>query len=443
MMSSRTRKQSGRAHVSLYVRARTVPLSVLTGLVGLMLAPAAGIAGSQVRMGPAAGAPGTFVVLDGTGFPASRPVRVGLAGHRSRPVRASSAGTYHARVTVPARRRGWVTIVSRSGRTRVVNRYFATGPAGAPLVVEFASPNGRLRVVSTDLVPGAALRMQGMGFAARERLRISWVGLRPTVRSDRRGRFAAALTVPPGATPGSWPFRLVGARARIAFRLDIHAPAPPPPPAPAAPAPAAPPPPPPAPTPLSPNLVALWHMDETSGTVMRDSVGGHNGRLSGVALGAPGFAGTAYRFNGSAFVSVPSAAALNPGSKNITITIRMNTTSVPATPDWDLIRKGLFTSAGGEYKIEYQPSGKATCGFVGSTGTTRELTAGPALNDGRWHTVQCTKTASSIVLVVDGQPFTMAGAVGSISNSAAMAVGARPDSEFFQGLLDEASVSVG
>jgi hypothetical protein len=184
-------------------------------------------------------------------------------------------------------------------------------------------------------------------------------------------------------------------------------------------------------------------MDETAGTVMRDTIGRHNGTLSGVALGAPGFAGTAYRFNGSAVVSVPSARALNPGNANITITIRLNTTSVPAIPDWDLIRKGLFTSAGGEYKVEYQPSGQATCGFVGSTGITRELTAGPALNDGRWHTVQCTKTASSIVLVVDGQPFTMAGAVGSISNSAAMAVGARPGSEFFQGLLDEASVSVG
>jgi hypothetical protein len=361
-------------------------------------------------------------------------VRVGLAGHRARVVRASRTGTYHARVTVPTRRRGWVTIVSRSGGARVVSRYFATGPAGAPLVVEFASPHGRLRVASADLVPGATLRMRGMGFAQRKRLRISWVGVRTAVTSDRHGRFAAAIVVPAGVVPGSWPFRLVGPGVRIAFRLDIHAPAPPPPPPP--PAPATPPPPPP------PAVVALWHMDETSGTVMHDAVGANHGTLNAVGVGAPGFAGTAFTFSGSSFVSVPSAPALNPGSANITITVHLKATSVPATPDWDLIRKGLFTTTGGEYKVEYQPSGQASCGFVGSSGS-REITAGPALNDGAWHTVQCTKTASAIVLTVDGRSFPMAGAVGSISNSAAMAIGARPASEFFQGALDEASVRVG
>jgi hypothetical protein len=225
--------------------------------------------------------------------------------------------------------------------------------------------------------------------------------------------------------------RLVGARVRIAFRLDVAAPDPPPPP---------PPPPPPAPHP--PRLVALWHMDETAGTTMRDAAGGHDGTLTGVALGAPGSIGTAYLFSGTASVSVPSAPDLNPGAADITITIQLNATSVPATPDWDLIRKGLFTTDGGEFKVEYQPTGQATCGFVGSGGT-RELTAGPALNDGDWHTVQCTKTATSIGLVVDGQPFSMPGAVGSISNDAALVVGARPGSEFFQGRLDEASIRIG
>src|SRR3954471_14449006 len=169
-------RKRGRRAKSPDVRLRTVVLSGLTGLAGLMLAPAAGTADSQVRLGPAAGAPGTAVTLDGTGFPASRRVRVGLVGHRARLVRASGTGAYHARVTVPARRRGWVTIVSRSGGARVVSSYFATGPGGAPPGVEFASRHGRLRVASADLVPGATLRMRGMGFAQRKQLRISWVG---------------------------------------------------------------------------------------------------------------------------------------------------------------------------------------------------------------------------------------------------------------------------
>jgi len=43
-------------------------------------------------------------------------------------------------------------------------------------------------------------------------------------------------------------------------------------------------------------LVALWKMDETSGTVMLDSVAGHNGSLHSVQLGVPGFKNTAYGF---------------------------------------------------------------------------------------------------------------------------------------------------
>ena len=190
-------------------------------------------------------------------------------------------------------------------------------------------------------------------------------------------------------------------------------------------------------------LVALWHMDETSGTVMYDSIASHNGTLHSVQLGLPGFSGTGYGFNGSSsYVSVPSAGDLNPGSANITITIHLKTTSVPATPDWDLIRKGLYTTAGGEYKMEYQPSGQASCGFKGSGGYS-ELMAGPALNDGQWHTVQCVKTSSAIKVVVDGQAFSKSATIGSIANTAAVPIGARPGSEYFKGSLDEASVQVG
>jgi hypothetical protein len=194
--------------------------------------------------------------------------------------------------------------------------------------------------------------------------------------------------------------------------------------------------------PAPPGLVALWHMDETSGTVMHDAVGGHDGTLQNVVLGQPGFAGLAYGFTGSSQVLVPSAANLNPGAAQVTLTIHLKATSVPATPDWDLFRKGVFTSAGGEYKVEYQPSGQATCGFNTSTNYA-ELTAGPALNDGQWHTIQCVKTSTGIQVVVDGHVFSKAASLGTIANTDQVAVGAHPNSEFFRGSLDEASIQVG
>src|SRR3954451_21172802 len=195
-------------------------------------------------------------------------------------------------------------------------------------------------------------------------------------------------------------------------------------------------------TQTQPGLVALWHMDETSGTTMADAIGGHTGTLHSVALGQAGFAGTAYGFNGSGYVSVPTKADLNPGSANLTVTIRMKTTSAPATPDWDIIRKGLYTTAGGEWKMEYQPSGQASCGFKGSSGYS-EMTAGPAINNGQWHTVQCVKTSTGIKVVVDGAATSKTASIGAIANTDAVPIGARPGSEFFKGSLDEASVQIG
>jgi hypothetical protein len=194
----------------------------------------------------------------------------------------------------------------------------------------------------------------------------------------------------------------------------------------------------------TPGLVALWHMDETSGTVMVDATGnGDNGAIHSTTLGLPGFTGTAYGFNGSSsYVSVASASDLNPGSSNLTMTIHVKTTSTPATPDWDLFRKGLYTTTGGEYKMEYQPSGQASCGFKGSS-NYGELIAGRAINDGQWHTVQCVKTSTAIKVVIDGVAFSKTVTIGSTANTDSVPIGARPGSEYFKGSLDEASLQIG
>jgi hypothetical protein len=184
-------------------------------------------------------------------------------------------------------------------------------------------------------------------------------------------------------------------------------------------------------------------MDETVGSVMHDSVAGHDGTLHSVTLGRSGYLGTAFGFNGtSSYVSVPSSSDLNPGSSDITITIHLKTTNAPASADWDLIRKGKSTTPGGEFKMEYQPSAQASCGFKGSVDHD-ELIAGPDLDDGDWHKVQCVKTASAIKVVVDGETFSKAAIVGSIANTAPVVIGAHPGSEFFKGSLDEASIEIG
>jgi hypothetical protein len=190
---------------------------------------------------------------------------------------------------------------------------------------------------------------------------------------------------------------------------------------------------------------STWHMDETSGSTMFDSTGKHPGKLTkAVALGAagdPAFPGKGYHFNGtSAKVTIPNAPDLNPLAADVHIAFSMRTTSVPATPDFDLFRKG--TSPQQLFKIEFQPNGQVSCGFTGSLASST-IQAGPALQDGAWHRIECVKKATTTALTIDGTTFTKTKTVGSISNTANMIVASHGSGEFFPGDLDELSYRIG
>jgi hypothetical protein len=189
--------------------------------------------------------------------------------------------------------------------------------------------------------------------------------------------------------------------------------------------------------------VALWHMNETSGTVMHDSAGSNDGTLHDVALGKSGLSGTAYGFNGtSSYVSVPSSETLNPGKTGFSVRVSVRFSKLPAQ-DYDLLRKGLSTTAGGDYKMEIAHSGQALCLFGGSAGKVT-LIGGPKLNTGTWHTIVCAKSATGVRLVVDGTVRkTSSVTVGSIANSASVYLGAKPGTDFYNGIMDEVRIAVG
>ena len=198
--------------------------------------------------------------------------------------------------------------------------------------------------------------------------------------------------------------------------------------------------------------VAVWHLDETSGSSALDAVGGHTGAIHNVVVGVPGFAGTAFRFDGrSSYVEVPSDQALNPGAAPIQFTMQIRYTVTPpnrSTTDYDILRKGTSSDSAQFYKAEIRPDNRAVCRFVGSKTSKSGILihTGPTLNDGTWHTLTCTKTNTSISLTVDGKTFTKNGTVGSISNTGSLTLGAkpgRPYSDFYNGDLDEVSVSIG
>lgn len=207
-----------------------------------------------------------------------------------------------------------------------------------------------------------------------------------------------------------------------------------------------------SPAAAAPLQVALWHLDETSGTSAFDSVGGNTGAIHNATLGVPGVSGTAYRFDGkSAYVDVPTSGALNPGTAPIQFTVHVRYTVTPgktSTTDYDVLRKGTSSDSAQFYKLEIRHDNRAVCRFVGSNTTSTGILihTGPVLNDGRWHTLTCTKSDAQIALTVDGKTFTKSGVVGSIANSGPLTLGAKPGrsfSDFYHGDLDEVSVTIG
>ena len=199
-------------------------------------------------------------------------------------------------------------------------------------------------------------------------------------------------------------------------------------------------------------LVAQWHMDETSGTTMVDSSGaGNNGVLTDVALGQPGFSGGAYGFNGvDSSVTVPDSPSLDPGADDITFTVHVTFSAIPAT-DYDVLRKGLSTSSGGDYKVEIlkKKSGTeawASC-FFGGSAAGKGVTFRQNLADSQWHTITCAKTSDAISVTVDGRTTTKSVTIGSISNSSPLWLGAKfkgtTPKDRYQGLMDEVSIQIG
>jgi hypothetical protein len=182
---------------------------------------------------------------------------------------------------------------------------------------------------------------------------------------------------------------------------------------------------------------ASWQFNETTGAAVDSSGNGNNGTLHGGIVRT----GSGYHFDGSSgYVSVPNSASLNPGTGNITLTVKFSLDGQPtAGHDYDLVRKGLAGTKGGDYKMEVLDSGKALCRFNGTAAVT--LSGGSNLGTGT-HTVKCVKTSSSVKLIVDGvTKGSKSATVGPISNTASVILGAKPGDDWTKGLIDFVTIT--
>src|ERR687890_2816978 len=192
---------------------------------------------------------------------------------------------------------------------------------------------------------------------------------------------------------------------------------------------------------------ADWQMNETSGQMLDSSGNNNDGTPKDVVR-----TGSAYVFNGStSYVDVPDSDSLDPQEKDIKLKARVKVTDAPMDDDsYDIVRKGLVTTTGGDYKMEIKRAadptvGKLHCLFKGDGGTV-DIVARQDIVDGNGHKLECIKTGTSVVARIDGEiGGTAASSGGSISNASKVIVGAKtanPLDDMFDGSMAFVSIDI-
>jgi Concanavalin A-like lectin/glucanases superfamily len=212
-----------------------------------------------------------------------------------------------------------------------------------------------------------------------------------------------------------------------------------------------------------------YGMDETSGTVMTGTGGAPNGSVRGdVALGVPGVSGTAYAFNqtvgscdsswnvtGTGSVTIPSDPVFAIGTQPFSYSVWLKTTSVPgadtgasANCDFDIWRRSS------RWRMELIPPtgstayGRPLCSWKGVlNGSTVHvsLKSNTDVTDGAWHQITCSRTSAGEQLLVDGTVVRSSTKdVGSIDSTTPIFVaGQKAGADFYRGVLDDLSFTVG
>jgi hypothetical protein len=196
---------------------------------------------------------------------------------------------------------------------------------------------------------------------------------------------------------------------------------------------------------------AQWSMNDPS-TMVDSSGNGNTGTTYNITASGGG-----YSFNGTTSkVVVPNSPSLNPGTSDFSYSVTVQTSRVPPSgTDYDLIRKGISSTSGGEYKLEIVYSngiGKAFCLVKDNLKVSATVKGTTNVTDGKTHTLTCKKSASGVTLVVDSlAPRTkvVSSGLGSISNTSPLTISAKTptitgvNGDFYSGTMLGASLSLG
>lgn len=153
---------------------------------------------------------------------------------------------------------------------------------------------------------------------------------------------------------------------------------------------------------------------------------GNDGTLHNVTA-----TGSLYSFGSNAYISVPASDSINPDTADYSYAVTME---LPAgytfSHDLSLVRRGAAKHGGAYYKMELvfnKTTGAVhlVCAMRDQAGITGYVSTGAStIGDGAWHTLMCTKTATSVTLTKDGVTHTKAASLGNLSSTQSLNFGA-------------------
>ncbi|WKN50235.1 LamG-like jellyroll fold domain-containing protein [Nocardioides sp. Arc9.136] len=193
-----------------------------------------------------------------------------------------------------------------------------------------------------------------------------------------------------------------------------------------------------------------------SGTPVLDDTGAARGRVvsnRGALTPTSGSPGRAVQYPcptcGRALIEVPDAAALDPGTAAFSIGVDVRMTREESRRSMNVAQKGYYGEPGGQYKLQVD-QGRPSCVVSGARTRLVAVASGAEADvaDGAWHRVVCSRTATEVLVLVDGVVRARAtGVVGSVANASPLRIGAKnvsaTDNDQFRADLDDVVVQVG
>jgi hypothetical protein len=198
-----------------------------------------------------------------------------------------------------------------------------------------------------------------------------------------------------------------------------------------------------------------WPLNEVKGRTANDTSGHHHDGTSSHVVRD----GSGYTFNGrNSRVIVPNGSSLNPKAASFSFRVKLRMSDPPKHQEsYDVLRKGLVTTKGGDYKLEIKNVGGLAVprcvvrSFHGARSVLVAVRGTTTMADNKIHVVTCIKTSTRLTLKVDSLPAVRArpnkGRLGSVSNTSKLALGAKAESapttgfDWFEGVIYDAWVA--